>query len=140
TGQEGRATPLIVAAMQGAATAGRTPIDVVAYVDAMENRDFILKNVSQSYTDGFRVGGAKLTIDGSPQGFTAFRDRPYYRQPEGYRSDYRGYPAITADQTFDAIDWAFANNIQVITHANGEAASDLLLAAVSTAKAKYPSK
>lgn len=137
TGQEGRATPLIVSAMQGAATAGRIPIDVVAYVDVMENRDFIVKNVSHSYTDGFRVGGAKLTIDGSPQGFTALRDRPYYKQPEGYRSDYRGYAAITADQTFDAIDWAFAHDIQIITHANGEAASDLLLAAVSTAKAKY---
>ncbi len=140
TGQEGRATPLIVSAMQGAATAGRIPIDVVAYVDVMENRDFIVKSVSQTYTDGFRVGGAKLTIDGSPQGFTAFRDRPYYKQPEGYRTDYRGYAAITADQTFDAIDWAFANDIQVITHANGEAASDLLLAAVSTAKAKYAPK
>lgn len=138
TGQEGRATSTIVPFMQSAAKAGRIPIDVVAYVDVMENRDFIAKNVSQTYTDGFRVGGAKLTIDGSPQGFTAFRDRPYYKPPEDYRADYRGYSAVTSDQTFDAIDWAFANNIQIITHANGEAASDLLLAAVKTAKANHP--
>ncbi|NYT80038.1 amidohydrolase [Alcaligenaceae bacterium] len=140
TGQEGRATSAIVPLMQAAAKAGRIPIDVVTYVDVMENRDFILKNVSQTYTDGFRVGGAKLTIDGSPQGFTAFRDRPYYNPPTGYRADYRGYSAVTSDETFDAIEWAFANDVQIITHANGEAASDLLLAAVRTAKAKYPSK
>ncbi|MBF6616072.1 MAG: amidohydrolase [Candidimonas sp.] len=140
TGQEGRATSTIVPFMQGAAAAGRIAIDVVAYVDVMENRDFIAKNVSQTYTNGFRVGGAKLTIDGSPQGFTAFRDRPYYKPPEDYRADYRGYSAVTSDQTFDAIDWAFANDVQIITHANGEAASDILLAAVSTAKAKHPAK
>ncbi|MCC2596373.1 amidohydrolase [Pusillimonas sp. MFBS29] len=140
TGQEGRATSFIVPFMQSAASAGRIPIDVVAYVDVMENRDFVAANASQDYTDGFRVGGAKLTIDGSPQGFTAYRDRPYYNPPEGYRADYHGYSAVSAEQTFDAIDWAFANDVQIITHANGEAASDLLLAAVKTAEAKHPVK
>lgn len=140
TGQEGRATSSIVPLMQAAAAGGRIPIDVVTYVDVMENRDFIVKNASLAYTNGFRVGGAKLTIDGSPQGFTAFRDRPYYNPPEGYRADYHGYSAVTSDQTFEAIDWAFANNVQIITHANGEAASDLLLAAIRTAKAKHPPK
>lgn len=138
TGQEGRATSSIVTFMQDAAAGGRIPIDVVAYVDVMQDRDFILRNASRAYTDGFRVGGAKLTIDGSPQGFTAFRDRPYYKLPEGYRGDYHGYSAVTADQVFDAIDWAFDHDVQIITHANGEAASDLLLAAVGAAKAKYP--
>lgn len=140
TGQEGRATSSIVPLMQTAAAEGRIPIDVVTYVDVMENRDFIVKNASRAYTNGFRVGGAKLTIDGSPQGFTAFRDRPYYKPPEGYRADYHGYSAVTSDQAFEAIDWAFANNVQIITHANGEAASDLLLAAIRTAKAKHPPK
>ena len=43
------------------------------------------------------------------------------------------YAAVTNEQVMDAIDWAFANNIQILTHANGEAASDLLLAAVEDA-------
>lgn len=140
TGQEGRAVSALVPIMQSAASAGRIPIDVVAYVDVMENRDFIAQNARATYTDGFRVGGAKLTIDGSPQGYTAFRDRPYYKTPEGYRADYHGYSAVTPEQTFDAIDWAFANDIQIITHANGEAATDLLLAAIKTAKATHPEK
>ncbi|MBV6271704.1 amidohydrolase [Alcaligenaceae bacterium CGII-47] len=140
TGQEGRANALIVPFMQSAAAAGRIPIDVVAYIDVMEDRDFITKNTSQTYINGFRVAGAKLTIDGSPQGFTAYRDRPYYDSPEGYRADYHGYTAVTSDQVFTAIDWAFANDTQIITHANGEAASDLLLAAIKTARAKHPPK
>lgn len=140
TGQEGRSTSGLVSFMQSAAAAGRIPIDVVTYVDVIQDQDFILKNASLTYTNGFRVGGAKLTIDGSPQGFTAHRDRPYYSPPEGYRADYRGYSAVASDQVFDTIDWAFKNDIQIITHANGEAASDILLAAVKAAKAKHPPK
>ena len=137
TGQEGRATSGIVPFMQAAAKAGDIPIDVVTYVDVLQDRDFIAKNVSRDYTDGFRVGGAKLTIDGSPQGFTAYRDRPYYKPSAGYRADYRGYSAATPDQVFDAVDWAFANDVQILTHANGEAASDMLLAAIKTAREKH---
>ncbi|MBC2768743.1 amidohydrolase [Pusillimonas minor] len=137
TGQEGRATSGIVPFMQASAAAGKIPIEVVTYVDVLQDRDFIAKNVSQDYVNGFRVGGAKLTIDGSPQGFTAYRDRPYYKPPQSYRADYRGYSAATPDQVFDAVDWAFKNNIQIITHANGEAASDMLLAAIKTARGKY---
>ncbi|MAK55696.1 MAG: amidohydrolase [Pusillimonas sp.] len=137
TGQEGRATSPLVPLMQDAASKGVIPIDVVTYVDVLQDRDFIAKHVSQEYKDGFRVGGAKLTIDGSPQGFTAYRDRPYYNPPESYRADYRGYTAATADQVFDAINWAFDNNIQIITHSNGEGASDILLAAIKTAQGKH---
>ena len=137
TGQEGRATSTIVPFMEQAAAAGKIPIDVVTYVDVLQDRDFIAKTARRDYTNGFRVGGAKLTIDGSPQGFTAFRDRPYYMPPAGYRADYLGYAAANADQVFDAIDWAFSNNIQILTHSNGEGASDMLLAAIKTAREKH---
>ncbi len=137
TGQEGRATSTIVPFMQQSAAAGKIPIDVVTYVDVLQDRDFIAKHASKTYINGFRVGGAKLTIDGSPQGFTAYRDRPYYNPPEGYRADYRGYSAATPEQVFDSIDWAFQNDIQILTHSNGEAASDILLAAIKAAREKH---
>ena len=137
TGQEGRATSTLIPFMQQATEAGKIAIDVVAYVDVLQDRDFIAKHAAADYTNGFRVGGAKLTIDGSPQGFTAYRDRPYYNPPKNHRADYRGYSAATPEQVFDAIDWAFEKNIQIITHANGEAASDMLLAAVKTAREKH---
>ncbi|SEA90849.1 amidohydrolase family protein [Rubrimonas cliftonensis] len=137
TAQEGRSTPAVAALMQAVATEEGLDIDVVTYPDVLVDRDFIRDNASRDYTDRFRVGGAKLTIDGSPQGFTALRDRPYYNPPSGYRADYRGYASATPDQVFDAVDWAFANGVQILVHANGEGASDYLIAAVDTATAKY---
>ncbi len=112
-------------------------IDIVSYPDVLVDRDFIARTASRDYRNGFRVAGAKLTIDGSPQGFTAWRDRPYYKPPENFRGDYVGYPAASPDQVFDAIDWAFQHDIQIQTHANGEAASDLLIAALTEAESTH---
>ena len=137
TAQEGRAAPAIVEVMKEVASEGGFKIDVVVYADVMVDRDYIKKNASRNYTNRMRLGGAKLTIDGSPQGFTAFRDRPYYDPVGEYASFYKGYAAVTNEQVTDAIDWAFENNIQILTHANGEAASDLLIAAVKDASTRY---
>ena len=48
-----------------------------------------------------------------------------------------GYPSVTNPQAIDAVDWAFANGVQLLTHANGEAASDLLIAAIDAATTKH---
>ncbi|WP_417840138.1 amidohydrolase family protein [Tritonibacter scottomollicae] len=133
TAQEGRSIPAVANLMQAVATEEGLDIDVVTYPDVLVDRDYIRANHSRNYTDRFRVGGAKLTIDGSPQGFTALRDRPYYNPPEGFRADYAGYASASNNQVFDAIDWAFENNIQILVHANGEGASDILIGAIHTA-------
>ncbi|WP_073276527.1 amidohydrolase [Microbulbifer donghaiensis] len=95
TGQEGRATSASLASLQRVADAGDFKIDVVAYPDILEI-DAI--RPSRDYTNRFRVGGAKLTIDGSPQGKTAWLTKPYYVPPPGRDKDYAGYPAITEQQ------------------------------------------
>jgi len=77
TAQEGRAVPATAAVLKQVADEGGLKIDVVAYSDVLEGRDFVTRNISRSYANRYRVGGAKLTIDGSPQGFTAWRDRPF---------------------------------------------------------------
>jgi predicted amidohydrolase YtcJ len=133
TAQEGRATPQVVGTAQQVAAEGGFAIDVVAYPDVLIDRDFIARTVSQRYTHRFRVGGAKLTIDGSPQGFTALRDRPYYAPVGHYAPGYAGYASADMEAVTDAIDWAFANDIQILTHANGEGASDMLIAAIDAA-------
>ncbi|SDI26565.1 amidohydrolase [Aliiruegeria lutimaris] len=137
TAQEGMATTGQAKLMEAVAVSGALEIGVVAYPDVLVDRDYIAETHSRDYVDRFRVGGAKLTIDGSPQGFTAWRDRPYYNPPENLRADYVGYHAASPDDVFDAIDWAFGKGIQILTHSNGEAASDLLLAAIETAEKKY---
>jgi predicted amidohydrolase YtcJ len=137
TAQEGRSSPGVVKAMQKFADSGGLKIDVATYPDVLIDRELIKNSVSPTYKNRFRVAGAKLTIDGSPQGFTAWRDKPYYKPVGNYPPGYLGYPAATAEQVSGAIDWAYENNIQIITHANGEAACDQLIAMIGAATAKY---
>ena len=137
TAQDGRSSPGVVKTMQALASTGGLQIDVVSYPDVLIDREFIKATVSPTYKDRFRVAGAKLTIDGSPQGFTAWRDRPYYKPVGDYPPGYAGYPAAKAEQVRDAIDWAYQNRIQILTHSNGEAASDQLIAFVGAATKRY---
>ena len=137
TAHEGRASPDQVLMMRDVAATEGLDIDVLAHVDVLTDRDFIARETSADYRDGFRVAGAKLTIDGSPQGFTALRDRPYHAPPPPYRADYRGYASAEADTVFDAVDWAYGAGVQLQVHANGEGAADLLIAAVRAATAAH---
>jgi predicted amidohydrolase YtcJ len=136
TAQEGRAVPATVAMLRKVADAGGLKIDVAAYPDVLVDREFIKQNVSPTYTNRLRIAGAKLTIDGSPQGFTAWRDRPYYKPVGNYPPGYAGYAAASNEQVLDAIGWAYANDVQIITHANGEAAIDLHIAGITVATLK----
>jgi hypothetical protein len=135
TVQEGRAMPGSATMLAQAGEAGLLDVDVVVYPDVFQS----LKEIapSREYKNRVRIGGAKATIDGSPQGKTAFLSQPYYRPPEGQGPDYRGYAAITKAQIVDAVDLAFANGWQILTHANGDAAVDWLIEAVGDATAKH---
>lgn len=135
TGQEGRSTSPAIAAMQRVASRGDLAIDLVTYPDILEVKDI---QPSLTYENRFRIGGAKLTIDGSPQGKTAWLTEPYFIPPPGQPEDYRGYAAIDEATTDAAVEKAFANGWQILCHANGDAASDVYIAALRQAKAKYP--
>jgi hypothetical protein len=137
TGQEGRAVPGTHALLRSVAAEGGLPIDVVAYCDVLADRDYILANRSDSYDNRLRLAGAKLTIDGSPQGFTALRDRPYHDPVGDYPPGYLGYAAAPTEVFVEAVDWAYANGVQILTHANGEGASDILIAAHRAAQARH---
>jgi predicted amidohydrolase YtcJ len=139
TAQEGRATPDTLKLLRSVGAEGGFPVDVVAYQDILVDRDS-LKAASITYVDRVRLGGAKLTIDGSAPGFTAWRDRPYYKPVGDYPTGFAGYPAVTPDQVFDSIAWARENGVQILTHANAERASDLLIAAHMAARGRFPDK
>lgn len=134
TAQEGRATPDVVEVARRVAAEDGLPVDVVIFPDVLEAADYIVENASRDYVDGVRVGGCKLTIDGSPQGFTALRDRPYYDPVGDYPPGYLGYSAITMEQTQQAVDFCYENGLQILTHSNGEGASDMLIAALGSAR------
>jgi predicted amidohydrolase YtcJ len=137
TAQEGRSNQGLDTVLKAVAADGKLKIDVVSYPDVLLGRDHIKDNVSADYENGFRIGGAKLTIDGSPQGFTAWRDRPYYAPVGNFPKGYLGYPAASGEQVIGAIDWAYENNIQIFTHVSGEAAGDLMITALRLAENKH---
>ena len=137
TAQEGRSNKAVDSIFRAVADDGKLEIDVVSYPDVLLGRDHIKENVSADYKNGFRVGGAKLTIDGSPQGFTAWRDRPYYAPVGNFPKGYLGYPAATGEQTIGAIDWAYENKIQMLVHVSGEAAGDLMITGLRLAENRH---
>lgn len=111
TAQEGRAVPATLKLLREAASENDLKIDVNVYVDVLVDRDLIKNEDRSQFKNHVRVAGAKLTIDGSPQGFTAWRDRPYFDPVGNYKPGYSGYAAVTPEEVRDAIDWCFENDI-----------------------------
>jgi predicted amidohydrolase YtcJ len=138
TAQEGRADPLVVKLIKEVGAEGGLSVDVAVYPDVMIDRDLISANQSATYVNRSRIAGGKLSLDGSPQGFTAWRDKPYYDPVGNYPEGYSGYAAFTAEQVYDAVQWAAENNVQLLTHANGERASDMLISALTAAAGRFP--
>ena len=129
-----------MAALRKVAAAGDLKIDVAAYSLLVIDKEFVKANASREYVNRFRVAGGKILVDGSPQGFTAWRDRPYYKPVGNYPPGYSGYPSTTPEDVVSLVTWAYDNDVQVQTHANGEAASDALIAALTVAQLKHSGK
>ena len=114
-------------------------IDVVSYIDYMFLDKYMdSKWNSKNYNNRYRIGGMKVTLDGSPQGRTAWRTQPYLLPPDGAAADYSGYPAIPNDDDLLAIyEKGFKNNWQILTHANGDAAMDQMIRTQKIMAEKY---
>jgi len=138
TAQEGRAMSNNDMLIQ-MAEANKLKIDVVSYTDYLFVDQYMnTKWNSKTYDKHFRIGGMKLTLDGSPQGRTAWRTQPYLLPPDGASKDYAGYPAIPNDEDVTAIyEKAFQNNWQTLTHANGDAAMDQMIRTLRPLIEKY---
>ena len=113
-------------------------IDVVSYIDYAFSQYMDTEWNSKTYKNHYRIAGLKLTLDGSPQGRTAWRTEPYLLVPHGASNDYLGYPALSNDKDVSAIyEKAFENNWQVLTHANGDAAMDQMIRTMKPVAEKY---
>lgn len=117
---------------------GKLKLDVVSYIDYAFQKYLYTKWNAKTYNHHYRIGGIKVTLDGSPQGRTAWRTIPYVLPPDGLKKGYKGYPAIADDKTVASVyDSAFANNWQILTHANGDAAIDQMIRCMTPAAVKY---
>jgi len=136
TATEGRAMDYTHEDLVNAAERGLLDIDVLSYADYTAKD--VLPLISKTYKSRYRVAGVKITLDGSPQGRTAWRTIPYLIPPDGQKMGYKGYPAIPDTKVVAAvIDEAYKKGWPVHVHANGDAAIDQLIEAIRPAHQKY---
>lgn len=138
TVQEGAATADNVKMTRAIAQTGALKLDVVSYPCLTMDKDAhqtVHDNIDcvNNYIDHFKIGGYKIVADGSPQCRTAWLSEPYADDPA-----YRGYPWITDEQMQQYVDIAVDDDLQVLTHCNGDATGDQFLDAYEKAMARYP--
>ncbi|MDV7104392.1 amidohydrolase [Vibrio sp. TH_r3] len=138
TAQEGRASVSAVKTMFNLAQQRKLLIDVAAYPDIQIAQEVIKPPyLSSQYNKGFRVAGAKLNLDGSPQGKTAWLTKPYAIPPIGQTPDYRGYPSMSDEKAAEYIELAHTQGWQLLTHVNGDAAIDQLLKGIEASESRH---
>jgi len=141
--QDGKTDPTTLGLMAQYATDGGFTADVVVYADVAGMTDHTILNGplhSGEYVNRFRIGGVKLTFDGSPQGKTAWFTKPYLVAPSGQDASYSGYPAFTDAEALKWYLMAYENNWQMLTHTNGDAAIDQLIKIANQTAKAFPGK
>jgi hypothetical protein len=137
TANEGRMFGPSSSVMADAANRGLIDIDVIGWMD-YTGRSALDTGYSTTYKNHYRLGGLKITLDGSPQGRTAWRTVPYLIPPDGQKPGYAGYPAIPDTKQVEAyLDEAYAKGWPVKVHANGDAAIDQLFEALRPVVTKH---
>jgi predicted amidohydrolase YtcJ len=127
TAQEGATHFAQLEAIKRATDAGANIIDVVA-LPFITDLDKVLGAFPVStwgtYDNRFKIGGVKITIDGSPQGRTAFFTQPYLTGGPGGQKDWRGEPTFPQDLVNQMVKRVYDMGVPLYLHANGDAAID----------------
>jgi predicted amidohydrolase YtcJ len=138
--EEGRSLEMIDKQWMRMSEKGKMLIDLVSYPDISFNeKPFGLDTAwySKTMKDGYRIGGVKISLDGSPQGKTAFLSQPYLIPPHGQPASFRGYPAMPVEDANRKVALCFEKGWQFLAHCNGDAAGDMMICAVKDARAKH---
>jgi predicted amidohydrolase YtcJ len=132
TAQEGSTKALQLAQLQRIAKANGFLIDVVSYPFILD-LETVWKTTPPSdfgkYVNGLKVGGCKITADGSPQGKTAWFTTAYLTGGPSGEKDWKGEPILPPDDMKAAMKSCYDKGLQVLMHANGDAAIDFLIEA-----------
>jgi predicted amidohydrolase YtcJ len=136
TAQDGASHLADVEILKRGAAAGKLFIDVVSY-PFITDLDAVLGKYPASsfgkYDHGLKLGGVKVTTDGSPQGRTAFFTAPYLKGGPGGEQDWKGEPTFPKPVLQGMIQRVYDAGLPLIVHANGDAAIDIVLEAHAAA-------
>ncbi len=140
TAQDGAITLPDLALMRELAAAESFAIDISAYsyVSMLSDDEFESVTVEADYLGGVRLAGIKFSLDGSPQGRTAWLTEPYTEGPPGAAADYVAYPTMEPEYYTEKVARLIRRHVPVLVHANGDAAMDLMLDGVEAALQDNP--
>ena len=143
TAHEGATHAADLAVMQRATAAGANVIDVIVY-PFITDLDKILEAVPLAswgrYDNHLKIGGVKITIDGSPQGKTAFFTTPYLTGGPGGEKNWRGELTFPQDMVNQMVKRVYDMGVPLNLHANGDGAIDAFFKAHEFAAAGDLSK
>ena len=138
TAQEGSTMLGPFQTMMRATDAGANIIDVIAYPFITEVDKVVAVvpvNEWGRYRQGFKIGGVKITLDGSPQGRTAAFTSPYLTGGPGGEKDWKGELLFPQDLANKMVKKVYDMKVPLILHCNGDAAIDSFLSAYESARA-----
>lgn len=143
TAQDGASMAAQVEMLKRAADRGDLFLDVVSYT-FFDELDKVLQRHPAStfgtYANHYKLGGCKIMADGSPQGKTAYFTTPYLSAGPDGEAHWRGELSVRPAALNAMFRTCYDNNLQVIVHANGDAAIDAVLQAHQRAAAQSPGK
>ena len=84
----------------------------------------------------FSLSALKMSVDGSPQGRTAWLTQPY-RAADDKVSGYRGFPTVQIEMFKTQVLEFHKAGINLALHGNGDAAIDLIIEALEEAQLQY---
>ncbi|GAB6169810.1 amidohydrolase family protein [Clostridium carnis] len=109
-------------------------LDLIGYIDLRDSNKLLerFKYCIKRYNNHFKIGGYKLFLDGSPQGRTAWMLEPYKDAKDGYR----GYPIYKDADLEEKIELSINEDMQLLVHCNGDAATNQYINQYRIAKEK----
>jgi predicted amidohydrolase YtcJ len=132
TAHEGATHLAQLETMERASAAGANIIDVIAYPFITE-LDPTLAAFPVSgwgtYHDGLKIGGVKITIDGSPQGRTAKFTTPYLTGGPGGEENWTGELTFPQETINGMVKKVYELGVPLNLHANGDGAIDAFFTA-----------
>ena len=137
TAQEGATHLPQILTIQRASQAGANIIDIVAY-PFITDLDNIVKSFPVAewgkYNKGFKIGGVKITIDGSPQGKTAYFATPYLTGGPSGERNWKGELTFPQETVNKMVKKVYEMNVPLLLHCNGDGAIDSFLKAYEFAR------
>lgn len=137
TAHEGATHLAQLQTIKRASDAGANIIDVVTFpfITDLEN---VLKEFPVdswlTYHNRFKIGGVKITIDGSPQGRTAYFTKPYLTGGPGGEKNWKGELTFPQDMVNEMVKKVYDLQVPLNLHCNGDASIDAFLTAYEYAR------